>query len=529
MSTAEDQESQESPRTARPVAWHLAGVALFSALMLLAHAGLFDPSRLHLADHFVDQVHYITTARHYLETGRFESGLIYPAYVEQAGWRPYMPGSYLPLILSYGALGFGVVPSLLPGWIAYVLASLGVFSVARRLYGISSAWLAVILYDFFPGNLNYAFTALTDMPFAATCILVLAAFLALPEGWRPWSAPLLLGVAFLYRETGALLVFPVTVLLVGVPGPRGWLRPLVVATACVFFLYGLNRWQLASGKGEAPLSWPLQGGFNYGDAFAPPAPELGVGEWLQLFLENARRNFGVHAKHLSTDWTHIQVLGWLTIAGSVLVLTVVGLLRWRRDRFPLGVGLMGLSAFALLYLLYDVNNQKAMRSTLFLFPFCAVALAGCAYRSRWAEAAREGRAVARGSLALLAVAFLGASLFGSTRAGHALVKNTHRYDEAPGHLARLGHDESKLLIGPLETILRYAVLQHPSGRAALPPTNAETLELLLQRFEVGTLILPRGGERALPRGFLGQHGLSRVGEFAFERHPQRVYHVYRKP
>ena len=199
------------------------GMALFAGLVLWLQSGLFDPSRLHVHSAFVDQGGYITTARHLLDTGEIESWLVYPAHVGKEAWRQYMPGHYICLALAYKTLGFSAFSSQLPNLIGFVLTCLGGFWIANHCYGKRAAWVTALLLAAFPASLNYAFTAMSELTFTAAGAVAIVGFLLAPQRLRPWLTPLLLALPFLFRETGALFVIPLG-LVIAVLTPTS--RPL---------------------------------------------------------------------------------------------------------------------------------------------------------------------------------------------------------------------------------------------------------------------------------------------------------------
>ena len=144
--------------------WLGALIALVAATLVLAtYAHRFEPDRLHLGGRYVDQAGYVTTAQVWLDTGVLESGLTYPAYLREPGWRLYMPGHYVALALSFELFGHGVWASLAPNLIAFALACAFVAGLALRRYGLRAAVFAVLLFAFFPLQQQYAFTAMAEL------------------------------------------------------------------------------------------------------------------------------------------------------------------------------------------------------------------------------------------------------------------------------------------------------------------------------------------------------------------------------
>ena len=55
-------------------------------------------------------------------------------------------------------------------------------------------------------------------------------------------------------------------------------------------------------------------------------------------------------------------------------------------------------------------------------------------------------------------------------------------------LESLGYDNTRMLVAPYQLTVRYRYYHFPAAWA-FPPNNQPTLELLMSRFDVGTLIL----------------------------------------
>ncbi len=513
-----------------------AGVLLLAGLVLLAHVGQVDPERLHVAWNFVDQAQYVTTARHWIDTGVLESGVVYPAHVEREGWRPYMPGSYLPLALSYRLFGASVATSLLPSLLGYLAAAWVAFQLANHFYGRFAGLAAALLFALFPPNAIYAFTAMVELPFAGICALLLVLFLAVPIRHRHVAMPLLLALGFLCRETAALLAIPMMALLLHPDTGRkhqrvrtAFLSLLVAVVLCAL----LDRWQSALGKGGYSPTWLTQGSFNYGDAFAV-APELSAMEWIEGIGRNFRRNLAIQRNSFEIfQWRYPAGSVGLFLVGTALAL-VGGLLRVRKDPWPLATALFCLALLASLFGLYDVKNQKAVRTVLFATPLLAVALSGlaAALLPRQKLLGR-GRWIVTG-VALLALVFLARfELRINERASYFLTSKTDYAEDAVKTLFQLGHDPERMLVAPTQFALPYSVLAYPS-RASLAAENEETLDLIRERWDVGTLVLPaRSPVVRISRDYLEEHSFVRVGLLKEElldeeRGTPAIFHVYRR-
>ncbi len=496
--------------------WILAlGVALASCLVLVLHSPLFDPSRLHVSGKFVDQAGYIRTARFLVDTGRMRMGLIYPAFLEGDVSRLYMPGHYSLLALSYGALGWGTLPSLLPSLLAHVVSTTAIFLLALHLRNERAGLLAAAVYAFFPPALTYAYTAMAESTFTAATTLSATAFVWARARWRPWLGPLLLVLPFLFRETGALLVVPLALwhLLEG-RSPR-WKATGLWVLASVLLLGWILAWQHSDGKLRiSPAVWITAGGFNYFDPRFSPDTGLSGTQWFSAVAGNASRNLELLARQIRTDPLQPGTVGLgcvLALFGSTLWIGIR-----RRAPFAWASGALGIGLVVLTVAIYDVKGHKAMRGVLFVVPLACAAGASLVTPTRWNL--KHG---------LTAALLLGLALTGSRSAGLELRAADPKADRGTRLLESLGHDPQRLLLAhpfmAVET-LDWAVRHYPVPWSFLPG-RLEVLPQLERDHGLGTVFFdPRQLEAKTPPEtvFGGLHFLRAV-EF-----DGRDYWVYQR-
>jgi len=489
-------------------------VAVLAVVALWLVAGYFDPGRLHIrgmSSRLNDQAGYITTARILADTGELRSGLVMPAFADNPASRVYMPGHYALLALSYKLFGYSVWTSLLPNLLAFVVAAVAVFLIGARRYGPLAGGAASIFMILFPPNLLFAFTAMAEGTFLAVGILGFGVFTCLGERGRLLAAPFLVGSSFLFRETGALWVVPLGLMMLFEARSWGRRRAILLVVATVGVVFALNRWQLASGKEAPPLTWLMGSRFNYGDAQAVATAQnaLAPDQLPGLVLTNVARNFeNLIDKVLAApgQFEGSSVLVMLT----VLVATVlVGLVRIRRDSLPLGAAGMALATWALAFGLYDVVGLKLLRSSMFFMPICAVALAGTACRAFGAPQ-RAGRAAFSVLAVIVLTAWLGWTVPICRQAGIEVTAGDAEADRTLETVEQIGHDETKLLVAPWLLGLEYSVAHYPV-RYSFPIENLAGLSLLDQQIPIGTLILPRGKLADFPPADLRRVGLVRSG------------------
>jgi hypothetical protein len=245
----------------------------------------------------------------------------------------------------------------------------------------------------------------------------------------------------------------------------------------------VNAWQLASGKGSTPLSWVTLGRFNYNDAVAAEAPPPGAGELAAGIARNLGRNLDLWGQRVSLILEHgLLPVSTLAILAVALVVLALGLRR--RDPFALGAALFTLVSFALVLALYNVEGFRLLRSTMVAWPFLAVALAGLLLGSR----ERLPRVPWAAGLAAFPLVVLGLG-FPGFRAASAEFVHDPREDEIDA-VARIGHDDTRVIVGPTRLTLPYVLRRYPV-RYAFVPHNEQTLVRLCEAHDVETLIVEK--------------------------------------
>ena len=423
-----------------------------------------------------------------------------------------MPGHVVLLAASYALFGFGVLSSLLPSLLAYVVATAGVFLLGNRLYGVRAGALAAVLFAFFPANLVYSFIAMADVTFVAAGVLAMTAFVHLPRRWLPLGPPLLLVLPFLFRETGAFLVLPMALCVLRV---RGLVPAVFASAASVVSLWAVNRWQTASGKLQASLAWVTEGGFNYGDAFAPPPRELTGSEWVEALLANAGLNLGYLREQFGTWPGELVPLALVAFALLMLGTSAVALGRLHRDPFALGAA--GLMVFLTLLALfaYDAKTHKLVRTIMVTVPLGCVALVGGAPGVPRTTGARS---LGRSFSGLMVVASAALGLWVSQLTAQQLTLRDDARRANTQALAQL-HGSGLIVAGNIASPL--AVEGYPEVTWCLATDNEETLARLLRAHDVRTIVL---FEELSPE-FLAEHGWRKV-------HRQKIglrWHVFYKP
>ena len=500
-------------------------VALCALAVLGALSTIYETDRLLVEGHgfgFNDQAGYITTARWLADTGELRSHLIYPAYVREPNWRLYMPGSYYALATGYQLFGDHPLAWKAPALLSFIIASVGIFLIGRRFFGVSSGLMAAAFFIALPMNGLFAFTAMPQMLFIASCVTCFCIFSYLPARTRAFWVPLLLIPPFLVRETGALLVIPMALLSTQEGRFRPWANGAIAALGSLCTLSLVMAIQIASGKGSLPLTWPLVGSFNYANAFSPPlAPS--AWDWISKIFWNMVRNFQMIANNVTERWQAVEPLLWL------IALTGIGLLNAKR-KLAIGTAALMLTVFAMLFALYDWNFYRGVRSMLFVLPLAAIAASPVLVRWLSQTQKRLGEGPFRKFKLLLpwAIAALVVLWSGRTSLDMAQAMESNYGARAIERLEKIDIDQEKLLVSPFEISLDYALAHYPL-RWSFVPVNSRTLRLLDSEHEIGTFIAHYEQMSILFWNTLTAMGFSLEERFPFETPTgNRVYWVFRR-
>jgi 4-amino-4-deoxy-L-arabinose transferase-like glycosyltransferase len=471
-----------------PPSWIDAGFVGVMALLLLV---LSEPSYLtehiYMQPYLNDQVGYITTARWLADTGELRSHLIYSAYAGDPDWRVYMPGHYYALASVFWLFGYTPLLARIPCLASYVLCAVGIFLIGRRLYGRGAGFTAAALFMIFPPIGYFAFSALADLTVTAAVVASFAIFVHLPERVRFWSVPLLLIPPFLFRETTALVVIPMSLMVLYGPEGRRWIRFLVASLGSVASLSLINQWQLSLGKVPTPLSWVSHGSFNYADAARELEPTPSAAQWITGLQSNLGTNLSTLSTRYSEGLTNsIEPLSTAAIASGVIALIVWGVRRWRTDLFPLGAALLTSALVFVVVFAYSVYGFRLMRTLLFTVPLLTIGLGGLA--SAIVGSLLRRRSISRPpgfALPIFVALALVAGYPAMMLSANAIQKND------PAKLVALietiGHADDTVLISDPWIGFPY-VLEHYPVRWAFRPENEETLRLICEHHPVGTYI-----------------------------------------
>jgi hypothetical protein len=491
-------------RTGRALSESLV-VALLAAAVLVAVSVSIDLRTFHYGGtdgaHLNDQVSYVVTARNLAETGRLHSNVIYPSVLHQNARKDYfyMPGHYYALAASYVMFGYGVLQSFLPSLLSFVLAAVLVFLTARKLYGRAAAFAAAAVFVLFPPNIIYAFTAMAELPLVCATAFTLVAVVHWPERSRPYIAPLLIGVPFLFRETAVILAIPVA-LHVAFGGEKRSMRLGVVSLAIGVAICLALSASIGAGRPSLLLANIFDPTFQttYIDAEAQRAISPAWSDWLSAPARNVWRNAG----DMAASAAGLAFDAWLALAIVAAASLALAMRRRKIDSFALSAPIQALLVLFATLAVYSPHGYRALRMLLFAWPLAAIALSPLASR---ALAVSKAGGRARGGLALAAGSALGlctaSVMLQSYAALDAIERNKARLME------RLEHDDTKVLITPGHGPLDYILAHHPV-RWGFLPANPETFKLMADKYDIGTILVTDGQHRAFGPGIFEQYGLT---------------------
>jgi len=493
--------------------------ASFAVLVLFSVYRVFDPTDYHingLDDILNDQAGYISAAHGLADFGAFKESTLSPVYADNPDFRWYMPGMYFALALSYKLFGFGVWQSLVPSIIGYVVSVVGTFLLGYRYYGLNKGLLAAFLLAIYPLNTTWAFTAMAESSFSAVSVAALVVIAYCPAAIRPVGMPLLLVFPFLFRETAAALLLPAAYMVARDGSHRYPIKAALAAVATIPIFYLIySTWFIDNGSVEGTMVWMSTNTFNYIDA-TQTYVALSAVDVLPSLLSNLERNWNnVVFRIIAPHPLGPQSIGVITAFALVLSSLVYGLYRVRRDLLPLTAGLAGLSVFAALFLLYDVEGYKIIRHTLFVTPLLIVSVVDALYPSRLIAFIRRKHysVYGFGAAILMAIALcLGSWSVAKTTGADVVAPDADArlYTEL---LESLEHDDQTLLVAPWAISLDYVVRHHPV-RWSFVPANDFSLNKLASRYDIGTLVIRAAKlNRTITEEAINDNGLSYERDF----------------
>jgi 4-amino-4-deoxy-L-arabinose transferase-like glycosyltransferase len=463
-----------------------------------------------------DQVVYISAARSLVESGVPRSTVIYPSLINQETTTNllYLPGHYYALAVSFLFFGYSPTAAFIPSLLAYVVASCAFFAAVLKLHGRPTASLAVVLFMTFPPVLIFSCTAMAELTLLAACMLCFALFSYLPTRWKPYLGPLLLLLPLTFRETALILLVPMLAITF-LESPRASrTRSSAIMLSLSILLAAIL---LKFGFGDRPSLFMARlfgDDFSlFGDAFLRERLSPTATDWAHAVSEKFLRNEALLSSLKGRSLTEVASLWSLILAIPAGV--VLGLRR-RDVRF---VSYAAVGAGILLFLLatYKVWGFRGIRVMLISLPFAAIVVSQ-SLRDLFHPRFHRGVLV---STLVLGTFAGGAGFFAMFEDQEA---EQARAVADTAFLESLGHDDRYLLVSPFWLSLDY-VHEHYPVQWSFPPTNRETLTLLDQNFQIGTIVIPDRDPRiSLSLADVAASGFRVVGEGL---HRSAKYFVFR--
>lgn len=461
---------------------------LYTVCITLVVGWIVDPTRLHEWMLLSDQGMYITAARSYLDTGKLEFTCQTVA-LETEGKRQfyYMPGYALILATSYAIFGYGVLQTLLPTALLFMLSCMLCFHLGARLYSSFAGWVALFLFSCFPFLHHFSFAAMSEVPIIASVLLALTVFLQMSPRWQVLLGWALCGMVVLFRETSAVVIFPMSALLWQSTAPSHRWRSLLLFFVSSMLVMGAI-YLSPIGTSRESLFYNLIVYEN--DPVLSAAHELGTQQQprrdvlLSKLVSRAGRQMVQLFRELRPDLRNLE---WLFF----LVAIPLGL--WffirSRDYFMLSIVvslLLTLAAIVSIYVLGHIGKRHFLQ----LLPLVCIIYgqtAALLVPERWKKQAM-------GILMLLVVP---ASLFMVYRDWQSYHRADAYNDQMLRELQDLRHDDTTPMMAPFQASVSYAVAHYPVKVWALP-YSLEELQDILKRHPVKTLLLPLSGPATPP-------------------------------
>ena len=438
-----------------------------------------------------DQSGYIAAARSLADTGRITGHKIYPSFLLQQTSKSvfYMPGFYVCLAASYKLLGYGVFQSLLPNLMAFVVAAICTYLIGRRLYHRSVGLLAAGLFIFYPPNLFFACTAMSEMCITAAAVGAMCVFVYLSPRARLLVGPMLLVIPFLFRESNAFVVIPMAALIwAGATRRRRFVTTSAFLVAAVVVLGIVDVSPLAAGR----PSFIKAAVFNdspaaaFSDAFALEHVHPHTADWIHALGGQCWINARLCVVRVFTDHSSYQMPSMLPL----LLAIPIGLL-WgieKRNAFAIGSALLVACAIGFICVFNGVREEKSLRLAMFVAPWVAI-LAAQMWMALAAFISRKTTRMPGSVIPAIAVIALACVAFPTVRTAVQFFRRYDGFDRATTSIVELlHHDNQTLLVGPPGLCMPYCHVHYPVLYSFVP-ANDRTFELLRNRYAIGTAII----------------------------------------
>lgn len=483
-------------------------VISLAVLVLFAWSVFEETGHLHLSTPLLtDQISYITTARNVLDHQGLNNNLIYLEAVQLASDYSkntyYMPGYPAILALSFKVLGYGPIQAILPSLLAYIASAWIVYLIGIRIFNRKTGWIAALLFLCFPTNIFFSFFAMAEIMLVFFSLLAFYLFLCVRQNLRWLAGPFLIGMAFLIRESAALLVALFALFMLMQGGKKQWKAVLLFCVVSLGVLFLIYFSPLSSGRFPSTIYFKLVSTVNGSNPAA-----LSSGNFLQVILGVARQNLQSFQWPVAKD---VMIFG--TTIGIAFLSLLYGWVRKQNMHFYLPVFVLVFLIACAVFFFYTLDSFRGLRHMMYAIPFALVSL-GAVLADSATVIRKQFRFIPGIVIAIFIVSCMQqtAELFTVL----APAGQTDYEQLTVQAIESVGHDDEKVLVAPLNFAITYMDEHYPLKLAFVPESD-EIFELLYQKYEIGTIIYPVPEEGDEP-GYITrmeEYGFTQAESFQF--------------
>ncbi len=430
-----------------------------------------------------DQLNYLTCAKSVLQSGILESSTIYPGLLNQtfSHLYLYMPGHCLAIATGFALFGIGAWQAILPSVFGLWISVLSIYFIGLRYYSSRVGLIAALSMLFSGSSLFYAVTAMSELTVMASGLLALSIFAWMRFRFKNLLVPGILLLPFLFRETSATLI--IVILAFIVYERQRIVRSvsfeiLSVALLSFFFLLAIYLMPQL----HRPSLW--LGGFytkDFTDAYAlegfhPTMQDFLAAAWGK-FTHNWEKVYWPNEWISWLKMTPISIeyfpfIPHLIFIGIVLVAGII-----RQDSIFIGSALFAALHFIMLFFLYIAGWRTCLLSNALLsLPLAKIAI----------SIARDSP-IRRSILLISTLLGVALSTWGAQELLGDFARKGQEGSQCTENIKVLQHDSSKVLISRGLECSDYIYYDFPA-KWSFMPANLRTLQLLMKKFQVGTII-----------------------------------------
>lgn len=508
-------------------------MSVLSIILLTIFYFVYHASQIHVIPSFLnDQVHYIGIARHLVDyghvtiPGKFPStgNIVYPSLLKFQDFRIYIPGYYTVLAGSFWLFGFSSFTAVLPNMLFFVCTVGLIIFACVKLYDLQVALFTSLMFIFMPSDLFYSLTAMSETTFTFICFLCFVILITIPKRWRSYSIPLLMALAYIFRQTSVFLLLPMLAYVYDTNSVRKFSQLIFIALASIITLKLVNVWQVHNGMCSMPFADFLKyGHVSYNNAYSEPNAVLSLREWYTLLFQHISENINIILSTLKKNTTLPKLTTPTFYIGTMMtiVVFVYGIFKRKQTLLPLSISFMVMCMFGLCVGLYNGNPVVISRLCMYTIPFLSMSIAAMCY-----DSAVSGYLFFkliqryRWMLILILVAL---TLIGNIHAAKHLRKDEMFTNDAVAFFDSTHFDPHQLVVAPCYIAPGFLYRDYPTLYSFIPE-NDKTLILLNMKYPIGTMLLNEADKYySLSDKAIKQIGLSLVEVRMFYRSRWYIY------